>query len=136
MIKRVKNKRTGPYNYEEKNDIGMVTGLLITKAYSRDPKLTSLERDYVWFCRKTIWSSTALPLLTGLITFVFIDWLPFISMCHFYVRWPIKLGSLLTFWSLGASEANKRILEFPLIETVTVNGLLKYKEWIDVTPKD
>lgn len=79
MLKRVKCKETGPYTAEEFRDIMLVTNLIITKAYSRDPELSKLERDYVWFCRKTAWAHTSLPLLTGLLTFVFIDRVPLVK---------------------------------------------------------
>mmetsp|Transcript_4108 Transcript_4108/g.6219 ORF Transcript_4108/g.6219 Transcript_4108/m.6219 type:complete len:137 (+) Transcript_4108:5-415(+) len=132
MLRRYKKGLSGDYTQEEKADAWKATHLIVKKAYARDENMSELEKDYMKFCKKALWSATWLPFATGCVSFLLIDRVYPVNKLGFLFRWSLKIGSFFYFCKKGLEEAEQRILEFPLLTDVTAYAIVQYTDWVEL----
>jgi hypothetical protein len=136
MLRRHKYKISGPYNEYELRDIYNVSQFLYSKVVTGDKTLDELEKDYVKYSSQVFWHYTKYQLLVGSIVFITSDMIYPISTWKFFPRMFIKFFTSFLIIKSGISLAYQKILEFPLLDDVIANGVIKYTNWVDISNSD
>lgn len=132
MLRRYRYKTTGPYTEPELRDIYNVSQFLHVKVATGNQTLTELEKDYIRYSKSVFWHYTKIPALFSCVVFVGIDMIYPISSFRFFSRWTIKFFSAYWVLKQGCSLAYGKILEFPMLDEVIGEGVLKYTDWVDL----
>ena len=133
MLKRYRNNLDTPYGECELRDIYTVSRFLHVRYSSGDRALSDLEKDYLLYCKQVFWQNTKYTNVVACLNFVVIDMLPPINRFKFFTRWGIKLFSSLWVVKQGINLAYLKILEFPLMNEVIGEAIIKYTDWVDIS---
>lgn len=136
MLQRYKAKLTGPYTPAERAEIDAVTGLILGSALTFYPSkpLTPLERDYARFIRVAAFHYSGPSFILAGLSFLFIDQLPWLNRLRGGMKWTVKVAAFGFFYIAGVREIRRKVLEFPLLDEVIVEGIIKYTKWIEIPP--
>jgi hypothetical protein len=133
MLNRYRHKKEGPYTKKELKEIYRVSHFLHQKFASGDKKISQLEKDYIKYCKNVFWHETRFTTLASCFTFLVIDAIYPINRLSFFPRLAIKITSASLIFKTGTNSALKVMLEFPLMDEVIGEAIIKYTDWINIT---
>lgn len=133
MLRRYRNSLQSPYDEHELKDIYTVSQFLHVRYSSGEKSLSELEKDYLLYCKQVFWQNTKYTNIVACLTFVTIDMLPPINKFKFFTRWGVKVFSSLWIVEQGINLAYLKILEFPLMNEVIGEAIIKYTDWVDIS---
>ena len=133
MLSRYRTGRQGQYDEAEMKDIYTVSQFLHTKFMAGEQNLSQLERDYVKYCKKVFWHKTKYTTLAGCLCFIGVDMVYPINKFRMPTRWAIKFITAGFVIKQGLNLALDGILEFPMMNEVIGEAIIKYTEWIDIS---
>ena len=136
MLRRYKYKLTGPYNKSELQDIYKVSQYLHLKVATGEKSLNELEKDYIRYSKQVFWYYTKYPALMACAVFLVSDWVYPISAWRFFPRMGVKLTCGYLVLNAGIQIAYEKVLEFPMLDTVIAEAIMKYTDWVELSNSD
>ena len=132
MLRRYRYKLTGSYNEFELNDIYRVSQFLHVKLVTGDSTISELEKDYIIYSKRVFWHYTKYYALVSGIVFLISDMVHPISKWTFFPRMFTKFFCGYLVLHTGINIAYEKFLEFPMLDEVIAEGIIKYTDWVDL----